>query len=156
MTQLTMPGMVPLNDAYWRMSWLIARALDPEAGGQLLTAGQALQKAAMGNREQLAAQARSLSELLQRWRQRQADTVWSTERTMAVLQSILQAGSEAEFRDYLGAEQAVMAAELLLIDLGQAVRLRPKVDELYRLVRNDESFHSAEFIAALQDLRAAL
>jgi hypothetical protein len=156
MTQLTTPGMVPLNDAYWRMSWIIARAIDPREGTQVLTQTQMLQQAVLVSRDQLVAQARELGNVLRRLQQRVNGEAWSASRTSDVLQSILQAGSDGEFRDYLGAEQAVMAAELLLIESGQATRLRPQLDELYRLVKDIDAYRSADFIAELRVLRAAL
>jgi hypothetical protein len=156
MTQLTAPGMVPLNDAYWRMSWIIARAIDPPAGTQVLSQVQMLQRAVLGSREQLVAQAHELGNVVQGLQQRVAREAWTAPRTSNVLESILQAGSDGEFRDYLGAEQAVMAMELLLIESGQATRLRPQLDELYRLVKDVDAFRSADFIAGLRALRSAL
>jgi Cytochrome c554 and c-prime len=156
MTQLTTPGMVPLNDAYWRMSWIIARAIDPREGAQVLTQAQMLQQAVLLGRDQLVAQARELGNVFRRLQQRVNGEAWSASRTSDVLESILQAGSDGEFRDYLGAEQAVMAAELLLIERGQATRLRPQLDELYRLVKDVDTYRSADFIAELRVLRAAL
>jgi hypothetical protein len=156
MTQLTAPGMVPLNDAYWRMSWIIARAIDPREGTEVLSQAQLLQRAVLVNRDQLVAQARELESVLRRLQQRVAGEAWTASRTSGVLESILQAGSDGEFRDYLGAEQAVMAAELLLIDSGQATRLRPQLDALYRLVKDVDAFRSADFIEGLRVLRAAL
>jgi hypothetical protein len=156
MTQLTSPGMVPLNDAYWRMSWIIARAINPEEGELVLTQAQTLQRAVLGSREQLAAQGRELGNVLRRLQQRVTGEAWTASRTSDVLESILQAGTDGEFRDYLGAEQAVMATELLLIERGQAARLRPQLDELYRLVKDVDAYRSADFIAELRVLRAAL
>jgi hypothetical protein len=46
-----------------------------------------------------------------------------------------------------------MAIELLLIDTGQAVKLRPQLDELFRLVKDDENFRSSEFTTALRSLQ---
>jgi hypothetical protein len=97
-----------------------------------------------------------LGTVMRRLQQRAAGEAWSASRTSNVLESILQAGSDGEFRDYLGAEQAVMATELLLIEKGQAARLRPQLDELYRLVKDVDAYRSADFIAKLRILRAAL
>jgi hypothetical protein len=156
MTQLNAPGMVPLNDAYWRMSWIIARAIDAQEGARLLERAQALQRAVLVSREQVAAGARELQTVVQHLQPRAAGDPWTAAQTSNILQSILQAGSDGEFRDYLGAEQAVMAAELLLIDLGQATRLRPQLDTLYRLVKDVDAYRSADFIAGVQALRSAL
>jgi hypothetical protein len=148
--------MVPLNDAYWRMSWLIARALDPPEGARLLERAQALQRAVLVGREQVAAEARELDGIVNRLERRVAAESWTAPETSSVLQNILQAGSDGEFRDYLGAEQAVMAAELLLIDAGQATRLRPQLDTLYRLVKDVDAYRSADFITGVRALRAAM
>jgi hypothetical protein len=153
MTQRTAPGMVPLKDAYWRMSWVIARTLDPQQGAQLLAQGQALQKAAMVSREQIAVEAKGLASVVQRLQTRAMGESWTVTQAAQLLHNILQVGTEGAFRDYLGAEQAVMATELLLIDVDQATRLRPQLDELYRLVKDDETFRSADFVAALRTLQ---
>jgi hypothetical protein len=156
MTQLDSPGMVPLNDAYWRTSWLIERALDPAEGTAILNQAQALQRAVMTGQTQVSAQAGELAGTLRRAQQHAANQVWSAAQTSSVLESLLQAGLDGEFRDYLGAEQAVMAIELLLIDRNQATRLRPQLDALYRLVKDVDAYRSADFIAGLKVLRAAM
>jgi len=156
MTQLTPPGVVPINDAYWRTSWMIARALDPNEGARVLALAQALQRAVMVSRDQVAAEAHELASALRHVQERVGTKAWTAAQSSSLLESILQAGSDGEFRDYLGAEQAVMAIDLLLIDGGQAARLRPQLDALYRLVKDVDAYRSAEFIAGLRDLRAAL
>jgi hypothetical protein len=155
LTQLTPPGMVPLNDAYWRMSWVIARALDPAAGARVLNQAQSLQKAVLESREQLAEQSRALESELKHLQERITHDTWTQSQAVTLLNSLLEAGSDGEFRDYLGAEQAVMASELLLIDAEQATRLRPQLDTLYRLVKDIDGYRSADFLAAFRALRAA-
>jgi hypothetical protein len=156
MTQLGSPGMVPLNDAYWRTSWLIERAIDPAEGATILNQAQALQRAVITGQTQVVAQAGELAGSLRRARERAANRAWSAAQSSSVLESLLQAGLDGEFRDYLGAEQAVMAIELLLIERNQAARLRPQLDALYRLVKDVDAYRSADFIAGLKDLRAAM
>jgi hypothetical protein len=156
LTQLTAPGMVPLNDAYWRMSWMIARALDPEEGQRVLGLGQDLQRSVMLGREQVASRAGALAQVLRVLQKRVADEAWAASQTARVLESILKTGIDGEFRDYLGAEQAAMAMELLLIDSGQEARLRSQLDKLYGLLKNVDTFRSEEFIPAMQALKAAL
>jgi hypothetical protein len=148
--------MVPLNDAYWRTSWLIERALDPAEGTAILNQAQALQRAVISGQGQVTAQAGELATTLRRVQQRAAKQNWSAAQSSSVLETLLQAGLDGEFRDYLGAEQAVMAIELLLIDRNQAARLRPQLDALYRLVKDVDAYRSADFIAGLKVLRAAM
>jgi hypothetical protein len=156
MTQSTAPGTVPLNDAYWRMSWLVARALDAREGAEVAAQAAAVQHAVMVSSEEVARQARQLASVLRRVQQRVADRTWSAAQASGVLDSVLGAGLDGEFRDYLGAEQAAMAVELLLIDSGRASLVKPEVDALYRTVQDVDAYRSAGFIAALSGLRAAL
>jgi hypothetical protein len=156
MTQSTAPGTVPLNDAFWRMSWLVSRALDPQEGADVAAQAAAVQHAVTVSREEVARQARQLRISLWRVEPRVADRTWSAAQASSVLDSVLEAGLGGEFRDYLGAEQAVMAIELLLIDSGGASRVKPQVDALYRTVQDVDAYRSAAFIAAVSALRAAL
>ena len=156
MTQLQAPGTVPLNDAYWRMSWLIERAIDPPEGARILSQAQGLQRAVLTSRDAVVSQAGEFVGTLRRAEQRMANQVWTTPQSSSLLDSMLMAASDGEFRDYLGAEQAVMAIELLLLDSGQAARLRPQLDTLYRLVKDVDAYRSADFIAGVKALRAAL
>jgi hypothetical protein len=156
MTQLMSPGTVPLNDAYWRMSWLIERALDPLEGAHILNQAQAVQRALLTSRDEVASRAADLASTLRRAEQRVNSQVWTVPQSSNLLESLLEAGSDGEFRDYLGAEQAVMAIDLVLIDGGQAARLRPQLDALYRLVKDVDAYRSADFIAGVRALRGAL
>jgi hypothetical protein len=156
MTQLTIPGTVPLNDAYWRMSWLIVRAINEQQGAQVLALGQAVQQAAMISQAQIAIQAHSLQDVLAAADERLATTPWSPTQTSKVLQDILQTAVDGEYRDYLGAEQALMAVDLLLIELGESARLKSNLDELYGLVKEDENYRAADFVKAMRRLRQAL
>jgi hypothetical protein len=63
---------------------------------------------------------------------------------------------EGEFHDYIGAEQAVMAIDGLLIDLGRSSDYRTWLDGLYRLVRNDEGYTPERFVSALREFQSAL
>jgi hypothetical protein len=80
----------------------------------------------------------------------------TTLRPRALLDNILQAGTDGEYRDYLGAEQAVMGMDLLMNETKLAGTSKVQLDELYRLLHSDETYRSADFIAALKVLRDGL
>lgn len=149
------PGAVPINDANLRMSWVIARTISTRDGDMIKDLAQQLQKDAIGDRHHIAASSARLQAavagLLSRVEDGRAPL-----QTRAVLDSVIQAGIEGEYRDYLGAEQAVMAIDLLLIDADLAEKYSVQRDELYRLLRSDEIYRSTPFIAALRELRDAL
>jgi hypothetical protein len=73
-----------------------------------------------------------------------------------VLAGLLDLGARREYRDYISAEQAMMATELLLIDIGKADRFRPRLDALYRLVEDDEAYRPEQFVTGMEQLRSAL
>jgi hypothetical protein len=150
------PGSVPVNDGHLRMAWLIARRLDPPAAPTVLKLSQALLAAGPGGRGQIVARSRDLAALISRLRDRAVSYKWTHSDQQQLLNMLVALGVEGEFHDYIGAEQAVMAIDGLLIDLGTSSQLRNKLDGLYRLVRNDEAYSPADFIAALRELQSAL
>jgi Cytochrome c554 and c-prime len=150
------PGSVPINDGHLRMAWIIARRLDPGAAPNILKLSQALLAAGPAGRNQIVARSRELAAPLARLRDSASGYKWSHNDQQQLLNMLVALGIEGEFHDYIGAEQAVMAIDGLLIDLGASSRFRARLDGLYRIVRNDESYAPESFIAALRDLQSAL
>ncbi|MDP9089250.1 MAG: cytochrome c family protein [Pseudomonadota bacterium] len=149
------PGSVLLNDANLRMAWVIARTLSAREGDIIKGLIQALQKDAVEDWPHIgvsAAQLRSaLADVLTRM-----ETAGTAPSARNLLDNVLQAGIDGEYRDYLGAEQAVMAIDLLMMDANLAQKYRAQRDELFRLVHSDETFRSTEFIASLKSLGEAI
>jgi len=116
---------------------------------------QGLQKDAAGDWRHIAASSAQLRTALAGVLAR-LDAGGTAPSARSLLESVVQAGIDGEYRDYLGAEQAVMAIDLLLMDAKLADTHRPQRDELFRLVHSDETFRSTDFIASLKSLRDAL
>ncbi|MDB6157901.1 MAG: hypothetical protein JWO04_1607 [Gammaproteobacteria bacterium] len=150
------PGSVPINDGHLRMTWLIARRLDPPSAPTVLKLSQALLAAGPGGRAQIAARSRDLALLVGKLRDRAATFEWSHTDQQQLLNMLVSLGVEGEFHDYIGAEQAVMAIDGLLIDLGMSREHRTRLDGLYKLVRNDEAYTPESFVTALRELQSAL
>jgi hypothetical protein len=150
------PGSVPINDGHLRMAWIIARRLDPGAAPNILKLSQALLAAGPAGRSQIMARSRDLAAPIARLRDSAISYKWSHTDQQQLLNMLVALGIEGEFHDYIGAEQAVMAIDGLLIDLGTSSRFRDRLDGLYRLVRNDEGYTPESFVAALRDLQSAL
>jgi hypothetical protein len=150
------PGSVPVNDGHFRMAWLIARRIDPASAPSVLKLTQALLAAGPGGRGQIVARARDLEVLVGKLRDRVATFQWSRTDQQQLLNMLVSLGVEGEFHDYIGAEQAVMAIDGLLIDLGRSGQYRGWLDGLYKLVRNDEAYTPERFISALRELQSAL
>jgi len=149
------PGTVPINDANLRMSWVIARTASYADGARIQNLTQALQQSVAGDPHQIAAASAQLHSALSEVLAKVGDDPPAL-RPRALLDNIIQAGTEGEYRDYLGAEQAVMAMDLLMTESKLAGTSKAHLDELYRLLQSDETYRSADFIAALKILRDGL
>jgi hypothetical protein len=150
------PGSVPVSDGHLSMAWIIARQLDPPTAPGLLKASQGLIAASAAGRAQIAASSREVAQQVQQLRELAGTHAWSRAEQLQLLGVLLQTGVSGEFRDYLLAEQALMGIDGLLIELQLAASHRARLDELYRLVQNDEHYVPEQFVAALRQLQAEL
>ena len=152
----TQPGSVPLNDGHLRMAIVIARQMSTPASRDLVSLSQSLQEASATSRDRVVQVSGRIEETLRQIEAQAAARVWSNAERTALLGAILDLGSHHEYRDYIGAEQAVMATELLMLDLDTAERNRPRLDALFKLVEDDEAYRPEQFATAVDQLRAAL
>ena len=150
------PGQVPINDGHLRMAYIIARRLDPSGAPSMLKMSQALIASGPAGRGAIMARARDLGGFMNKLRDRAATYQWSRIDQQQLLNIVVSLGVEGEFHDYIGAEQAVMAIDGLLIDLGWSNEHRARLDGLYRLTRNDEGYTPEAFVTAMRDLQGAL
>ena len=154
-TALVKPGNVPIADGHLRMAIVIARQVDKSAAKKLVGLCQALQKASGENRQQIMNISRQLQDMVAWLGHELTITEFGYAEKKQILTDLINMGIEGEFGDYIGAEQAVMAIELIIIDM-EEVRFRHYLDNLYKLVQNDETYRPAQFVAALKQLKAAL
>ena len=150
------PGNVPLNDGHLRMAIVIARQMSTPASRDLVSLSQSLQEASATSRERVVQLSGRLEEALAQIQSQAAERQWSNAERTALLTAILDLGSRHEYRDYISAEQAVMAAELLMLDLDTAARNRPRLDALFKVVEDDEAYRPEQFVTAVDQLRGAL
>jgi len=150
------PGSVPLNDGHVRMAIVIARQMAPIAAREIVALSQSLQEASSSSRERVSQVSGRLEAALRQLQSQAAERKWTAGEQTALLTAILDLGSRKEYRDYIGAEQAVMASELLMLDLGTAARNRARLDALFKLVEDDEAYRPDQFVTAVDQLRGAL
>jgi len=155
-TMGTQPGSVPLNDGHLRMAIVIARQMSTPLARDLVALSQSLQEASATSRDRVVQVSGRLEESLRQLEAQAAARQWSNAERTALLTAILELGSRHEYRDYIGAEQAVMATELLMLDLDTAARNRPRLDALFKLVEDDEAYRPEQFVTAVDQLRSAL
>jgi hypothetical protein len=150
------PGSVPISDGYLIMAWIIARELDPSSAPGLLRMSRSLLSASASERSQIVERSRDVGVSLRRLCEQAATRVWKPADERQLLRTLVAVGTSGEFRDYVGAEQAVMGIDGLLIHLGVADHFRKRIDELYKLTQNDEAYVPEQFVASLQQLQAEL
>ncbi len=150
------PATVALPDGHLTMSYVIAQQLDPSRASQLLQASRALLHSSAADRLQLVAASRQVATLVTELRRLAARHEWTRAEQRQLLESLLRLGARGELRNYLVAEQTVMAIHGLLIELGLAAEQQQRVNELFRLVQNDESYAPEQLAAVLTQMRTAL
>jgi Cytochrome c554 and c-prime len=150
------PGSVPISDGHLVMAWIIARALDPQTAPALLRMSRSLLAASASQRSQIAMRSQEVAGTLRRLCDEAAVRSWRPADERQLLRTLVAVGTSGEFRDYVGAEQAVMGIDGLLIELGLADRFRKRIDDLYKLTQNDEAFVPEQFVASLRQLQSDL
>ena len=150
------PGSVPISDGHLTMAWIIARELNPQEAPNLLRLSRSLLAASASDRSQIVGRGREVSSDLRRLCDEAAARNWKPADERQLLKTLVAVGTSGEFRDYVGAEQAVMGIDGLLIELGLADRFKRRIDELYRLTQNDEAYVPEQFVTSLQELQAEL
>jgi len=147
---------VPISDGHLTMAWIIARELNPAEAPSLLRLSRSLLAASASERSQIVERSREVSMDLRRLCDEAAARNWKPGDERQLLKTLVAVGTSGEFHDYVGAEQAVMGIDGLLIELGLADRFKRRIDELYRLTQNDEAFAPEQFVTSLQGLQAEL
>jgi len=145
------PGMPFISDGTFVMALALARATEPGEADALEAALSRLHVAGSANigtiREAAADLDRSLGRIESRLT---AAKLRNKERS--ILEAVLESGAEGNYLDYVSAEQAFMAVQMLVIELDDP-GLEAELDELANSLNDDESFRPSEFRALLDRLR---
>jgi len=144
------PGVPFLSDGSFVMILGLARALDSSVAEKIAAALAALHIAGGTKLADIRAAASDLdSEFASLQRQLSESAVQRRERQ--ILQQILESGAAAQFIDYASAEQAFMAVQMLVFELGDA-ELEVEIGELADSLQNDERYRPAQFSRLLAKL----
>jgi hypothetical protein len=100
----------------------------------------------------IQAAARKLDSIFARVQAKLTDSaVQSRERQ--ILEEILQTGADGEYLDYVSAEQAFMAVQMLAFELKDAA-IQAELDALAEVLDNDERYRPTRFAKLLASLEA--
>ena len=141
------PGSVRLNDAGLVMLLAIAQVLAPDLSRRLEGEIRQLHRdsqvrnrldVAIGRLENTVTQLRDRITASQLFDRRQA-----------LLRGVVAEGRSGAYRDYVAAEQAVMAIDLLLDANGLRETQQPWIDRLFESVDNEDDFSHDKFVEVL-------
>lgn len=144
------PGVPFINDGTFVMSLALARAIDPAEASPLIEALVRMHRAGSNSVGAVRAAAGELDAILARMESRLIPAVLRG-RERAILAEVLATGAEGNYLDYVSAEQAFMAVQMLVIELDDPL-LEDELDTLADSLNNDERYRPAEFRRLLDDL----
>jgi hypothetical protein len=144
------PGKPFINDGTFVMILTLTRAISPSDEESMSSALTALHVAGDGTVAAIQSAARNLDSVFSCVQSKLSDrSIRSSERQ--ILEQILQTGADGEFLDYVSAEQAFMAVQMLAFELNDAA-LQTELDALAEVLDNDERYQPAQFARLLRNL----
>jgi hypothetical protein len=157
------PGVVRLNDANLVMFRHVLAPVDKAAAERLLEQTRALHRATTQSREATMAAARKLNASVEALLPVVSAFNYGADSLDSILASIEADAKRGEYRDYASAEQVAMAAQSVVVafendgkvDADKAALLRSKLDALYAVIKDENSWSVQGFNSALAALRAA-
>jgi hypothetical protein len=144
------PGKPFVNDGTFVMILVLTRSVSSSASEPLASALTALHVAGDDTVAAIQAAARKLDSIFARVQAKLTDSaVQSRERQ--ILEQILRTGADGEYLDYVSAEQAFMAVQMLAFELND-VALQAELDALAEVLDNDERYRPSQFARLLRNL----
>ena len=145
------PGAIRLNDSSFILLAGLTGALDSSLQNNMLSGIKALHSASSKSVQELqksASNLQSLSLASQRLFE-QANLSESNKRKM--IETLMRLGARGEYRDYISAEQAVMAMDVLSYSLPEDSKLTKAINQAYQATENDEAYKAEKFRKDLTD-----
>ncbi len=147
------PGAIRLNDSSFILLAALAGALDAKLQNDILSGIKTLHSASTKSVQELQQAAANLQNLsvASQTLFEQVSLKDSNKRNM--ITDLMRLGVRGEYRDYIAAEQAVMAMDALSYSLPEEPSLTEVINKAYRYTQNDEAYKSEKF---RKDLEAYL
>jgi len=144
------PGEPFLHDGTLVMAMAMARAISPQNGEAMQAGLAALHRASAESVAAIRAAAAKLDGTLADVR-RQVTMDRLRGRELPLLREILATGAEGDYLDYISAEQAFMAVQMLVIAIDDPY-LEDQLDRIADALNDDERYRPAQFAAMLASL----
>jgi hypothetical protein len=139
------PGAIRLNDSSFILLAALTGALDSKLQDDMLGAIKALHSASTKSVRELQLAAAEL-QVLSVTSQSMFENVALTETDKRkMIEDLMRLGVRGEYRDYISAEQAVMAMDALSYSLPEEPSLTEVINRAYQYTQNDEAYRSEKF-----------
>jgi hypothetical protein len=145
------PGVPFINDGTFVMALALARAIEPADAEKLQDALRRMHRAGSSSVTAIRNAASELDGILARIESRLTPAAMRN-RDREILEEVLSMGAEGNYLDYVSAEQAFMAVQMLVIELDDP-DLEAELDDLANSLNNDERYRPSEFRRLLTSLR---
>ena len=136
------PGSIRLNDSSFLLLSAMSGALDSALKADMLKAIKALHSASSRSVPELQNAANALLQLGKQAQQLFQQAQLTHQHKRAMIDSILRLGISGEYRDYVSAEQAVMALDVLSFSLPPEKKLSELINNANKLTQNDETYRA--------------
>ncbi len=144
------PGKPFINDGTFVMILALSKSVSSSDAESLASALTALHVAGDDTVAAIQAAARKLDSIFTRVQKKLTDSsVQSRERQ--ILEQILRTGADGEYLDYVSAEQAFRAVQMLAYELKDSA-LQAELDALAEVLDNDERYRPSQFARLLRNL----
>ena len=144
------PGKPFINDGSFVMILALSKSVSSSDSETLASALTALHVAGDDTVAAIQAAARDLDSIFARMQAKLTDQIVQS-RERQILEEILRAGADREFLDYVSAEQAFMAVQMLAFEL-KDTSLQADLDALADALENDERYRPSQFARLLRKL----
>lgn len=145
------PGSIRLNDSSFLLLSALSSALDKNLQAKLLSAIQTLHSASSRSVGELQSAAAALNTLSLQAQDLFEQTQLTDQHKRQMIDGIVRLGIRGEYRDYIAAEQAVMALDALSYSLPPEQLLSRLINNAYKLTQNDETYQFERLRAYLTD-----
>jgi hypothetical protein len=146
------PGVPFINDGTFVMALALARAVEPDEAEALFDALKRMHVAGSSSVAAIRSAAADLDTILRRIESKLTPEKLRN-RESQILEEVLETGAEGNYLDYVSAEQAFMAVQMLVIELDDR-ELEAELDALANSLDNDERYRPAQFRRLLMSLRS--
>lgn len=150
------PGQVRLNDASLVMVRAIADVVAPKQGRAISQGLKNLHQATSQSIKATQAAAASIIKQLQAFNRLLKQRPITTAQSSRIIKALTQYGQRGDLNDYVAAEQATMACQLLAIHAQRYLELESKIKALYSAVEKETAYNPRQFQRVMANLAKAL